>query len=117
MSDSTKRKRSVLMQAWLTPEEAEAVYAKAEAAGMNASEVLRTAVFGYRPPPHSADRETAAKILADLGKMGSNLNQIAFHLNAGRPGDLIDARLVEALDEMLEWRTALMQFLGFERGP
>ena len=104
------------MQAWLTPEEAEAVYAKAEAAGMNASEVLRTAVFGYRPPPHSADREAAATILAAIGKLGSNINQYAKSRNMGRESDNLDLAMKAALDELLEWRMALMQFLGFERG-
>ena len=56
-----------------------------------------------------------AKVLAELGKIGSNINQIAYHLNAGRPGDVTEGSIQAALTELLEWRTALMQSLGYER--
>jgi len=40
---------------------------------------------------------------------------IAFHLNAGRSGDVMEGGIDSALAELLEWRTALMQALGYER--
>ncbi len=63
----------------------------------------------------TADVKLLAKVLAELGKIGSNINQIAYHLNAGRPGDVIEGSIQAALAELLEWRTALMQSLGYER--
>jgi hypothetical protein len=51
----------------------------------------------------------------ELGKIGSNINQIAYHLNAGRPGDVTEGSIQAAITELLEWRTALMQSLGYER--
>jgi hypothetical protein len=51
----------------------------------------------------------------DLGKIGSNINQIAYHLNAGRPGDVVEGSIAASLRELDEWRTALMQAIGAER--
>ena len=50
MSKSTKRRRNVLLQSWLTPEEAEQVQRKAAATAVSVSELLRAAVLGYRLP-------------------------------------------------------------------
>ena len=55
------------------------------------------------------------RVLAELGKIGSNINQIAYHLNAGRPGDVLDGSIEAALRELLEWRTALLHAIGEER--
>ena len=73
---------------------------------------------GCAPAPRrrpSVDTVLLAKVLAELGKIGSNINQIAYHLNAGRPGDVMEGSVESALAELLEWRTALMQALGYER--
>ena len=64
----------------------------------------------------SVDTILLAKVLAELGKIGSNINQIAYHLNAGRPGEVMEGSIDAAMAELLEWRTALMQALGYERG-
>lgn len=115
MSKSTKRRRNVLLQSWLTQAEAVTVRRKATAAGVSVSEFMRSAVFRYRLPPTKANTHALAKLSAEIGKIGSNLNQIAYHLNAGRPGDRIEGALDDALRELLEWRTAVMQALGHER--
>jgi hypothetical protein len=92
--------------------------------------LFRAAVLGYTPP-RTADRDVMVKLLAQLaalraemGKIGSNLNQVAFHLNAGRPGDRIDGSLSSALQEyenairtLDELRLVNMQAMGQERGP
>ena len=115
MSKSTKRRRNVLLQSWLTQAEAVTVRRKADAAGVSVSEFMRSAVFRYRLPPTKANTHALGKLSAEIGKIGSNLNQIAYHLNAGRPGDRIEGALDDALRELLEWRTAVMQALGHER--
>ena len=76
---------------------------------------MRAATLGYRPPASKIDVAALTKVLFEIGKIGSNINQIAYHLNAGRPGDVMDGSIESALAELLEWRTALMQALGYER--
>ena len=115
MSKSRKRRRSVLRQTWLTPDEDAIIRRKAAATGVTLSELQRIALFGYKPPPTKTDREALVKLSAALGKVGSNLNQIAKHLNAGRPGDRVEGVLDDALRELFEWRTMVMQALGYER--
>jgi hypothetical protein len=48
------------------------------------SALFRIAVLGYKLPKSKVDTQAVAKLLAELGKIGSNVNQIAKHLNAGR---------------------------------
>jgi hypothetical protein len=115
MSKSRKRRRTALLQSWLSPDEAAAIRRKAKEAGIPVSELLRAATLRYRLPPRKVDRELMADALYELGKIGGNINQIAYHLNAGRPGDSIEGSLEAAVNELLEWRTMLMQALGQER--
>ena len=115
MSKSTKRQRSVLRQTWLTPDEDAIIRHKAAATGVTFSDLARIALLGYKPPLTKYDREALIKVAGALGKVGSNLNQIAKHMNAGRPGDRVEGVLGDALRELLEWRTMVMQALGYER--
>ena len=86
---------------------------------MSPGALIRQTLLNVPPGPSvrrpTADTKLLAKVLAELGKIGSNINQIAYHLNAGRPGDVTEGSIDAALRELLEWRTALMQSLGFER--
>src|ERR1019366_3836980 len=86
---------------------------KAKAAG-GMSALFRTAVLGYKLPKSRIDTQAVAKLLAELGKIGSNVNQIAYHLNAGRPGDTVEALIAEALRDLLEMRGGCMRALGLE---
>jgi hypothetical protein len=115
MSKSTKRVRNILRQTWLTPEEDATVQRKMAAAGVTMSELIRLALFGYKPPRRQDETAALSRLSREIGKIGSNINQIAYHLNAGRPGDTIEGSLDAALRELLEWRTAVMHALGEER--
>jgi hypothetical protein len=115
MSKSTKRQRSILRQTWLTPAEDAIVQRKMKAAGVTMSELIRLSLFGYKPPRRQDETEALSRLSGEIGKIGGNINQIAYHLNAGRPGDRVEGRLDEALRELLEWRTAVMHALGAER--
>ena len=80
---------------------------------------MRSTLLGITPPARSVHRpavETQAvvKLLAELGKIGSNVNQIAKHLNAGRPGDTVEASIELALRDLMELRHACMRALGYE---
>jgi hypothetical protein len=129
MSRSNNRRRAHVIRARVSPEEKKLAEAKARTMGSMGA-LFRAAVLGYTPP-RSADRDVMVKLLAQLaalraemGKIGSNLNQVAFHLNAGRPGDRIDGSLSSALQEyenairtLDELRLINMQAMGQERGP
>ncbi len=126
---SEKRQRSVIIQSRVAPGERATVKAKADATGISISELIRYAVLNYRPPAARIDRQAVSLLLAELAKnraevskAGSNVNQIAYHLNAGRPGDVMDGRIEASLAELdeairtfQELRLACLQALGFER--
>ena len=90
-------------------------------AGLSIGAYLRTLAFG-KPGPRAVrrppiERKELARLLGHLGKIGSNINQIAhrYNITEGRPSGNIEGALETALNELLEWRMALMQALGYER--
>ena len=107
-----KRQRHAIIQARLNPDEQARVMAKAEAAGISVSELIRCAVLGYRAPRSKTDLEFARQLLADIGKIGSNLNQLTHYANLGRT---LEASLAETLRDVREIRNACVQSLGLER--
>jgi hypothetical protein len=116
---SSKRQRTKFVIARLTPDEHSAITTLADKRGMSPGALIRQTLLNVPPGTNvrrpTTDTKLLAKTLSELGKIGSNINQIAYHLNAGRPGDRIEGSLDAALRELLEWRTALMQALGHER--
>lgn len=128
MSKSTKRRRNVLLQSWLTAEEALIVQRKADATAVSVSELLRAAVLGYRLPRSKMNHEIANQILTQLqgmrgewNKIGSNINQIAKEVNMARSPRLgsFESEWHELADrvdrDFSEFRTLLMQAMGEER--
>lgn len=113
MSKSQKRKRLLSIHARVTPEEKAAVLEKAKAYG-GISAMFRTVAFEAKPPKSKVDIQAMAQLLASLGKIGSNLNQIAKHLNSGRPGDTIENLLQVELRDLMEMRQVVMKSLGME---
>jgi len=111
---SENRKRTVLRPARFTPEEAARFDARAKPYG-GASAFIRYIALEKPLPRSKVEVQLLSRVLAELGKIGSNINQIAYHLNAGRPGDVKEGIIEESLRELLEWRMALMQSLGLER--
>ena len=106
------------------------------ATGLSAGTLIRRALLNTPPPPATRrpgpEREALARLLAEcarikgeLGKHGSNLNQIAYYLNSGRPLETISNSLALALHEVTEFyerdlfeiRTVIMRTMGYERGP
>ena len=112
---SEKRARNGWLAMRSSPEEVAVIRRKASDAGVSVSELMRAATLGYRLPASRIQVAALTKVLAEIGKIGSNINQIAYHLNAGRPGDVMEGSVDAALTELLEWRMALMQSLGLER--
>lgn len=87
-SGSQKRARVQSWQIALTPEEFAIVKQKAADAGLSASSYGRSLMLGdpgaraRRTPTVNA--EAIARATAALNKVGSNLNQVAHVLNAGK---------------------------------
>jgi len=113
---SEKRQRTVLRPARFTPQEAAQFDKKAEPYG-GASAYIRYLALEKPLPRSKVELQMLSKVLAELGKIGSNINQIAYRYNIaeGLPAGNIEGALEAALRELLEWRTALMQSLGYER--
>jgi hypothetical protein len=113
-SGSEKRQRSRMFTVRLSPQEAATVRQKAQAHGQTIGALLRSSLLHVRLHPSRIDLQAVARLLAQLGKIGSNINQIAHHLNAGRPGDRIEGSLEEALRDLGELRIVCLQALGKE---
>jgi hypothetical protein len=86
-SGTQRRQRSYLAGMACTAEERAQLEAAAERAGLTVSAFMRQQCFGtpgpraVRRPP--VERAALAQLLAQIGKCGGNLNQIAKHLNSG----------------------------------
>lgn len=133
-SGSESRQRKTFLHMRATPEEKAEIEARAEKAGLSVSGYLRALAFGAATPqPRAArrppvEKETLLRLLAELGKVGSNINQIARRLNQGNEFDagpfaelyarleLVNAALLEALGkEPPKPKGALMEKL-FKKG-
>lgn len=113
-SGSETRQRSHMFTFRLSPAEADAIRRKAEDHGHSVAALLRTSLLHVRLQPNRLDRREVARVLAELGKIGSNVNQIAYHLNAGRPAARIENALDLALRDLAELRIACLQAIGME---
>lgn len=101
-SGSEKRKRSGLVQVRCTEAEAKALDEAATVAGMSVAAFMRRQSLGdagpraVRRPP--VERRDLAQLLGQLGKCGSNLNQIARALNTGH--DRTSAEIAAAVADI-----------------
>lgn len=75
-------RNGVQFNMWLSQEEKVKIQEKANKAGISMSEYIRRCALGRKIPQYG-DVAVLREISAELGKIGSNLNQIAHHLNAG----------------------------------
>jgi Bacterial mobilisation protein (MobC) len=84
---SEKRQRGVPVSVRLLPGERAAVEEKAREVGLSIAGFLRACALGTPGPrakrSPSVNAEALGRATAALNKVGSNLNQIAHHLNAG----------------------------------
>jgi hypothetical protein len=113
---SQKRQRSKQIKTPCTPDEYQAISAKADAAGMTRAAYSRTAMLGNAGPRSQrrmpADAEALREILGHLGRVGNNINQIAYRINKGDPCDLPELR--QALADYAPIRNAIYQALGLD---
>jgi hypothetical protein len=98
-----------------TEEERVAIKAAADQAGLSVGAFLRASALGnagpraVRRPP--IERKELARLLGHLGKVGSNLNQLAHAFNRnGRVPGLAELNLIRR--HVVELRDALLAALG-----
>lgn len=109
-----KRVRDYILPVRLSEDERAIVDAAAERAGLTTGSYVRQTLLGaptprqVRRPP--VERRELIRLLAELGKIGSNLNQLAKTANSGfglRGGE-IDAALLD----LQKIRNAILAALG-----
>lgn len=106
MAKSETRQRKAFIGIRLTDEERAIIEEGAEAAGLSIGAFVRKRAIGEegerfrRRPP--ADRQELTRLLAQLGKVGGNLNQIARRVNSGdQSPDLSIEKAAEAVTETM----------------
>lgn len=113
---SQKRQRAKQIKVPCLEQEFNDAAAAANAAGLSLAAWSRAMMFAGDPGPRSQrrlpiDAQLARQVLAQLGKYGSNMNQIAYGLNAyGERG--LEADFRGALKEWAEIRDTLLAMLG-----
>ena len=113
-SGSEKRQRTNIITMRINPQEAATIRQIAQSRWESVSALMRSALLQSRLRPSRIDLQAVGRLLGQLGKIGSNINQIAYHLNAGRPGDRVEGSLEDALRDLSELRIVCLQALGKE---
>lgn len=125
MSGSEKRRRRHSRTARYDDQELAELEARAEKAGLTVAGYIRSCTLD-KPPPRQSKRPTVnhvelAKVQAGIGRIGSNVNQMAKLANCGRwPGYLL---INDAVLAILEMRNDVQRALGVippedvEHGP
>lgn len=113
-SGTEKRQRNKVLQVRLTDAEFAQIEAMADRAELTPASFARSILLDA-PAPRAkrrpaVDTAQVAKMLGELGKIGSNINQIAHQINAGT-GTSSHA-IESALRDLSEIRTACMEALG-----
>lgn len=113
-SGTNKRQRTRVLSGRFNDQEVAAIQRTGQSlAALVRQQVLKTpAARAVRRP--TVDHQAVARILAQLGKIGSNINQLAHHANAGRPMDRMSNNLELALRDLAELRHACLHALGQE---
>ncbi len=63
------------------------------------------------------DRQEVARVLAELDKISTGVNEIARHLNGTHPPKRIENALELALRDLAEMRICCLRAIGQERPP
>jgi len=121
-SGSEKRQRRDRVTIRFGDDELALLTEAADRAGLSVSGYARRLLVDAKPlrasrrPP--IEKQLLAKTLGELGKIGSNVNQIARTLNAGgRPSSVdnaLRADLRRSIADLTEMRAALLKILGRE---
>lgn len=113
-------KRKCVVKTRLTEDERRAFEDKCAALSMSQSEYIRQAVFYSRISPvirvtaHSEEMLTAiSSLVAQYGKIGSNLNQIARYLNEyGAPYNALSSEVRAAVSDLAALKFEVLKVIG-----
>ena len=117
-SGSETRQRGHVLRVRLTDAEQAAVAAAAERAGLTVGSYVRQTLLAA-PAPRAVrrpvvERTALAQVLAAIGKVGGNINQLAHAVNAGWLRVATPGTLERAQADISDIRAALMRALGRE---
>jgi hypothetical protein len=115
-SGSEKRARAAHLTIRLSDDERAQIDAAASRAELASGSYARNVLLGAPTPRQvrrpAVERGELARILGELGKIGSNINQIA---HAANLGDAVPRRRIElALEDLTIMKDALLKALGRE---
>jgi len=117
----TGTKRILRVDIRLTPDEQMHLFAKATEQGLTVSDLVRWTIINTKPLMKRADPDRAALIraLGELGKVGSNVNQIAHELHreriAGNGRAVPDNAITSALAGVQNLSDSLLKLLTGDR--
>ena len=113
---SNQRQRTVQVNVRLTPDELARLDALAAKARLKRASYLRQQALGdagpraqHQPP---ADKQALAELLGQMGKIGSNVNQLAHRANMDGFGAIRKADMQQVVSEISDIRATLMEALG-----
>ncbi len=113
---SEARQRTDRLFVRLTPEEKAIFLGRADKAGLTAAAFLRAAAIGNAGPRAQkkvpADAQALREMIGHLGKIGSNLNQIARYLHTGGNAEVVLSDIRDVLADHARIRDRLYEALG-----
>jgi putative N-acetylmannosamine-6-phosphate epimerase len=116
---SEKRQRQKCLSVRCNAEEHQALQSRADLAGLSLSGYLRHTILETEPPRQSfrpvKDHEKLAVLLASVGRIGNNINQLAHIANTGSWPET--ASLEEACTQIRAMRDLLIEALGKQPLP
>lgn len=120
MAGSEKRQRTVPVSVRFSPDELGRLEKAADDAGLSRGAYLRACGLGD-PGPRATRKPPVAKqelvrILGQLGKIGSNVNQIARAINSGNDPNGLSDDIKAAVVAIAEIHTAAASALGWKAG-
>lgn len=114
--EAQNHKRTVPKTIRFSPAELEKIAPAAKAAGYNFSDYIRHLSLDAKPVRKrrspTVDAELLQHALALMGKIGSNVNQLARQANRGRIPDSHELR--SACESVAEIRIAILLSLGYD---
>lgn len=109
-STDKKRDNKVLMSLRISAEDKEQIEEKARKTGLTTSEYIRRCALGRKLPCYG-DTSLLKEYSMQLGKIDSNLNQIAKHLNNGGFYFSVYSDVKEAVNELLDLKFKILPAL------
>lgn len=105
-----KKKNKVLMSMRISAEDKELIEEKARKTGLTTSEYMRRCALGRKLPCYG-DTGLLREYSMQFGKIGSNLNQIAKHLNGGGDFYSIYYEVKETIREVIDLKFKILPAL------